>query len=311
VDQKDRQHDEEALRSALHPRALAALVGLKLRAEKVAAGVLAGRHLSRHKGESTDFVEHKSYSPGDEPRRIDWRVFGRSDRFLVRQQEAEKNLRLVLLVDFSASMSYASSELSKIDYACILAAALASLALRQGDVVGLVAVKEGQPLVIPPAGGEEHLRQLVGLLEHTTCSGGTQLAPAVEKAASFLGRAGLLVLFSDLFDSQPDWARALKLQAARGRQALVFHVLDRDEAEFPFEDPVEFESLEDERKLVVYPRELRRRYLREFGSWVAELRRDFSGPGLLYEKALCQEPPHQPLIRALSHKAPAQAKRGF
>jgi uncharacterized protein (DUF58 family) len=311
VNPKDRQNDEDVLRSCLHPRALAALAGLKLRAEKVAAGVLAGRHLSRSKGESTDFVEHQPYSPGDEPRRIDWRVFGRSDRFLVRQQEAEKNLRLVLLVDFSASMSYASGELSKIDYACILAAALASLALRQGDVVGLVAVKEGQPLLVPPAGGAEHLRELVGLLEHTACSGGTQLAPAVEKAASFLGRAGLLLLFSDLFDPQPAWARALKLQAAGGRQAMVFHVLDRDEAEFPFEDPAQFESLEDERKIVVYPRELRRHYLREFNSWMEELRREFSGPGLLYEKALCQEPPHQPLIRALSQKAPALAGRGL
>lgn len=289
-------------RRVLDPQLLADLEGLALRAERVAEGVLAGLHRSLHKGESVDFTELKPYSPGDDLRRLDWRVLGRSDRYLVRQFEAETNLRLMLAVDFSASMSYASGALSKADYASLLAAALASIALRQGDAVGLCLLGGEGPPLLPPAGGQEHLQELARLLEGRRPAGPTRLAEAVDICRPHLGRRGLLVLCSDLFDFASDWRGALKLLAASGNQLMVFQVLDREELEFPFEDPALFESLEDERQLLVHPRSLRPAYLRELHAWFDGLRRELEGPGTVFEQAACDEAPQLPIIRALARE---------
>ncbi|RME23319.1 MAG: DUF58 domain-containing protein [Deltaproteobacteria bacterium] len=256
-------------------------------------------HSSMRQGESIDFAEHKQYSPGDDIRHIDWRVFARSDRLTVKRFEAETNLKAMIIVDFSASMAYRSGAMSKADYAALLGATVANLLLRQQDQVGLVAGGERNATVVPPATGLEHLRNIVGVLERITCAGGTDLESMIARSIQYLGRRDMLVVVSDLFDDESDWLRALQIMAARGGQLLVLQVLDPDELEFPFEDPTLFESMETPDKLLVYPRQLRRLYLEQLERWLAEVRRRLAHPAARYRVVSTGEPPHVPLLSVL------------
>jgi uncharacterized protein (DUF58 family) len=286
--------------SPLDPEVLARLKGLKVQASRVVEGVLAGLHRSLRHGESVDFAEHKEYSPGDDLRHLDWRVLGRSDRYYVKKYEAETNLRAVLALDFSGSMAYASGPFSKAGYAALLAASLATLLLRQGDSVGLILQSGSNPTLIPPAGRPEHLTDLVQAIETTQPHGPTRLRQVARQYGEHAGRRGMLVMFSDLFDPDPDMLGSLKMLAARGHEVVIFHILDRDEIEFPFEEPVVFESMEDDRSLQVFPRQLRNAYLEEMRVFLDGTRRALAEGGLAYEQVRTDEPPHQPLIRQLS-----------
>jgi len=296
-------------RHPLDPEVLARVQGLALRASRVAEGVLAGLHRSARQGESVDFAEHKPYSPGDDLRHLDWRVLGRSDRLIVKRYETETNLRAMLAVDFSASMTYRSASLSKVDYGAILAATLASLLLRQGDAVGLHLL-QARPLVLPPVGSPEHLKNIVELLQHRQAAGPTRLVAAAESTLAHTGQHGLLVLISDLLEPEENWLAALRMLAARGVEVMVLQVLDRDEVDFPFEDPAIFESLEDDRRLAVYPQGLRQAYRREFGNWLLSLRRQLAVPGASYQLAVTDTPPHRPLIQALHQARLGLRQRG-
>lgn len=286
--------------SPLDPEVLARLKGLKVRVFRVVEGVLAGLHQSPRHGESVDFSEHKEYTPGDDPRRLDWKVLGRSDRYYIKKYDAEVNLRAMLAVDCSGSMSYASSRFSKAEYAGLLAASLATLLLRQGDSVGLILLSGSRPVDIPPGGRPDHINDLVDAIEAQRPQGPTHLNQATKKYVERAGRRGMLVLFSDLFDPDPQLLDGLKMVAARGHEVMVFHVLDPDEIEFPFEDPTRFESLEDDRSVLTFPRQLRNAYLEEMNRFLEGTRRALADGGLTYELARTDEPPHQPLIRRLS-----------
>jgi uncharacterized protein (DUF58 family) len=206
----------------------------------------------------------------------------------------------VLAVDGSGSMSYASSHFSKADYAGLLAASLATLLLRQGDAVGLILHSGSRPVDIPPGGRSDHIHDLVDAIEAQNAQGPTHLAEAARKYIERVGRRGMLVLFSDLFDPDPRLLDSLKMVAARGHEVMVFHVLDPDEIEFPFEDPTRFESLEDDRSILTFPRQLRSAYLEEMNRFLQSTRRALAEGGLTYELARTDEPPHQPLLRRLS-----------
>jgi uncharacterized protein (DUF58 family) len=286
--------------SPLDPAVLARLKGLKVRVFRVVEGVLAGLHHSARHGESVDFSEHKEYTPGDDPRHMDWKVLGRSDRYYIKKYDAEVNLRAVLAIDCSGSMSYRSSHFSKAEYAGLLAASLATLLLRQGDAVGLILLSGSRPADIPPGGRSDHISDLVDAIEAQTPRGPTHLGQVTRKYIERAGRRGMLVLFSDLFDPDPELQDSLKMVAARGHEVIVFHVLDPDEIDFPFEDPTRFESLEDDRSILTFPRQLRAAYLEEMDRFLEGTRRALAEGGLAYELARTDEPPHQPLIRQLS-----------
>jgi uncharacterized protein (DUF58 family) len=289
--------------SPLDPRVLAKLKGLKLQVARVVEGVLAGLHRSPRHGESVDFAEHKEYSPGDDPRRLDWRLLGRSDRYYVKKYEAEVNLKAMLALDLSASMGYGSGSFTKATYAALLLASLATILLRQGDAVGLSLQFGSRPIYIPPRGRPDHLNDIVGAIEAAHPMGPTRLREVASRYIESIGQRGMLVLFSDLFDPDPEMFASLKMLAARGHEVLVFHVLDGDEIDFPFEDPAVFESMEDERSLLVFPRQLRDAYTQEMSAFLDTTRRALSEGGLTYELARTDEPPHQPLIRQLSNRA--------
>ena len=285
--------------SPLDPDLLGRLRGLKVQMQQVVEGVLAGLHRSARTGVSIEFAEHKEYSPGDDPRHLDWRVLGRLDRYVVKKFEDETNLQALLAVDISGSMGYGSGRFTKAAYSSLMAVSLAALLLRQGDEAGLMlssAVGEG---FLPPQGRADQLHEMVNMLENVSPKGSTVLGKVAERFMEFSKRKSMLVLFSDLFDSDHRVLPGLKMLAARGHEVVVFHVLDPDELEFPFQDPTMFESMEDNRSLLVFPREVRRAYLEEMKKFLKNTSRELSDSGLSYELVRTDEPPHQPLLRFL------------
>jgi len=205
---------------------LAKLAGVKVRARTVMEGVLSGLHKSPHQGQSVEFSEHKEYAPGDELRHLDWKAFGKLDRYYIKRFEHETNLKATLVLDASGSMGYQSGPLSKLEVATTLAGALAYLLIRQQDAAGLSVVTREGFADVPPRAAAGHLHAVLGALESLQPRGGTDLFAAAELLAERVRRGGLVLVFSDLFDDQDDaLGRVLALRARRNDVAL-FHILD-------------------------------------------------------------------------------------
>ncbi len=283
--------------SPLDPQVLALLGGLSVQVDHVVEGVLAGLHRSHRFGENDDFAEHKPYTAGDDPRHIDWKVLGRLDRVVMKKFTAESDAQAVLALDCSGSMSYRSGAFSKTHYSAILAACLAKLFLRQGDGVGFLMGSEQPQSGLQPRRNPEHMVAVLDVLENMLVGGKTNINRIVERYLATIHRRGMLVLFSDLFDFETESLTGLKIAAARGHEVIVFHVLDRDEIEFPFEDPCVFHSMEDNGRLGILPREVRRAYLAEMHKFLDHTARCLVEAGVKYELAVTDEAPHKPLIR--------------
>ena len=183
--------------SYFDPLVLAKIANMSLRARHVVEGLLSGLHDSPYRGYSVEFAEHREYVPGDEIRHIDWKAYGKFDRYFIKEYEEETNLRAYLLVDASASMDYGSEGLSKFDYSCYLAASLAYLMLRQGDDVGLVTFGAQVQRYIPPRGGVQHMHALASHLEATHPQGETHLDQVLRELAGKLTRRGMIIIISE------------------------------------------------------------------------------------------------------------------
>lgn len=269
----------------LHPRDLAALGGLEFVARHVVEGFLAGLHRSPHRGFSVEFAEHRAYQPGDDLRYIDWRMYGRSDRYYIKQFEEETNLRAYLLVDASASMSWSSmpGELpTKLWYAKQLAACLALLLLRQGDAVGIVGFDEGVRTRIAPQGGRLQWATLLSGLEVLEADGRTAAASALRDIAGRLTRRGLVVLVSDLLVDPEETRLALRFLKHRGHEVLVFHLLDPGERELPGVRDARFVDPETGEELPVSVADLRSEYRAAVERAIDEWRRALVPLGIDY-----------------------------
>jgi uncharacterized protein (DUF58 family) len=261
-------------RSYFDPLVLAKIANMSLRARHVVEGLLSGLHDSPYRGYSVEFAEHREYTPGDEIRHIDWKAYGKFDRYFIKEYEEETNLRAYLLVDASASMDYGSEGLSKFDYSCYLAASLAYLMLHQGDDVGLVMFNTQVQRYIPPRGGIQHLHALASHLEATRPQGETHLDQVLRELAGKLTRRGMIVVISDLFDAPEVIMRALRYFRHHRNEVIVFHVLDKNELEFPFQRLTVFEDIEDTAVRVLSdPRTIRAAYLQQMEAFLAEYRR--------------------------------------
>jgi uncharacterized protein (DUF58 family) len=262
-------------RRLLDPEVIARLATLKLRVRAIVEGVLTGLHKSPHHGQSVEFAEHKEYAPGDDVRRIDWKAYGKFDKYYVKQFEQETNLRAWLVVDASGSMGSRGDprRMTKLEYASALAASLAYLLVRQGDAAGLVAVNDGVLRSIAPRAAASHLPALVDALEALPAAGETRLAAAAEHVLEQAPRRSTVVVFSDLFDRDEQVLKHLALLRRRRHEVTLFHVLDPAEVDFPFEDPTLFVSMEDARQVEAHGRHVRRGYLAIFGRWLADVRR--------------------------------------
>jgi uncharacterized protein (DUF58 family) len=256
----------------LDPVALSRLSNLELRARSVVEGALSGLHRSAHHGSSVEFAEHKEYAAGDEIKHIDWKAYGKFDKYYVKRFEEETELRAYLLLDCSASMDYRGSGVSKLDYARMLAASLAYLLLRQQDQVGMIAFGERLRGYLPPRARSGHLNDLLTALDGVEAKGRTDLPRALAYLSEVVQRRSLIVLFSDLLGSDDSVRHLLRGLRARKHDVVVFHLLDRDELTLPFEGTTIFESMEDDRKLLADPGAVRKAYLKELDRFVDEYR---------------------------------------
>jgi uncharacterized protein (DUF58 family) len=281
---------------------LSRLAGVKLRARAVVEGVLSGLHKSPHQGQSVEFAEHKEYAPGDELRHLDWKAFGKFDRYYVKRYEHETNLRAVMAVDGSGSMAYGSGPLSKLDIARTLAGALSYLLVRQQDATGLTLFAGGEIHDVPPRANASHLNVVLEALDDVGAYGGTDLAAAADHLAEKLPRRSLVCVFSDFFDERQDALRRLLALKARRHDLAIFHLVDPFELSFPFEDPTLFLSMEDDRTLEVNPREIRESYLEEFGRFLEETRQTCMAADCDYERVRCDEPLDGVLLRFLARR---------
>lgn len=272
---------EPAGTSFLDPRVLATIGNLELLARTVVDGFLHGLHRSARLGLSMEFAEHRPYMPGDDIRRIDWRVYGRTDRYYLKTYEAETNATVSILLDVSASMTWTSGGVSKLDYGRFLAASLAWFSARQRDRVGLVLFDETIRTHVPPS--TRHLRAILHAIEQLTPGTGGNLAAPLTQVAERLGRRGLVVLISDFYEEPARVRDAVGLLRATGADVLAFHLLDPAEVSFPFETAATFEDLESGERLPVVPEDLRARYrelvrdhLEQLGQTMAASRVDYA-----------------------------------
>src|SRR5436190_5104908 len=258
----------------LEPQTLAKLHGLELRARKIVEGYVAGLHRSPYRGFSNEFAEHREYAPGDDLRYVDWKVFGKTDRFYLKQFEEETNLVCYLLLDVSESMQYQGpgAPLSKLAYAQCAAAALAYLVLHQRDAVGLVTFDQEVRQLIRPSSNPTQLKQLLRVMEETTAARKTRTGPIFHDLAERLGRRGVVVILSDLFDDVEPMLAGLKHLRHRRHDVIVLHVLDPAEIDFPFQQVTMFKGLEALGEVITEPRSLQAAYRREIQSFVKRIR---------------------------------------
>ena len=265
----------EANRKYLDPRMLAKLEGLELRAKRVIEGYVAGLHRSPFQGFSVEFAEHREYAPGDDLRHLDWKVFGRTDKYYLKQYEEETNLITYLLLDTSESMRYKSdaASLSKLEYAKCVAASLAYLVLRQRDSVGMVAFDDQVRSVIRQSSNPSHIQQLLHVMEQASGGRKTNTGPIFHDLAERLKKRGIVIILSDLFDDVDHMMTGLKHLRHRRHEVILFHILDPAELDFPFRQNSKFVGLEELPEVVTDPRSLRKAYLEEFGKFVKSVQR--------------------------------------
>jgi len=266
--------------SLLDPAVLNKFSNLELIARQVVEGFISGRHKSPYKGFSVEFAQHREYTPGDEIRHIDWRSFGNTDRYYVKEYEVETNLRAQILVDASGSMRYGhrradgAEGISKFTYGCYLAAALSYMLLHQQDAVGLVTFDTRVRRYIPPRAAASHLRIICGELRRTEPGSETELAVVFHDLAERLKRGGMVVIISDLFFDLKPLLNALQHFRHRHHEVLLFQVLDPDELSFPFRSWSEFRDLEiTSQRMRMDPQRVREGYLAALRTFLDDLKR--------------------------------------
>ncbi len=236
-------------------------------------GTVSGHHKSPHRGSSVEFAEYRNYVPGDDIRRLDWRVFGRTDRFFMKEFEADTNLRCYFLVDASGSMGFSGKHGSKLDYARRIAASLSYLLIQQGDAAGLTCATAAKSVEVPAKRTPSHLQLILETLEAIQPAGETRLVPALHDMAEKVRRRALVVVLSDFFCELPPLVDALQHLRFQKHDIAVFQLLDRMETEFQFDRPVRFQDMESAFNMVTEPPVVREQYLREFNAHNDALRR--------------------------------------
>jgi len=290
----------------LHPETIKRIARLDLRARHVVEGFLAGMHRSPYFGQSVEFLQHRQYTWGDDLRYVDWKVWAKQDRFYVKQFEEDTNLRSTLLVDVSGSMRYGSGAMDKYEYACTLAVSLAYLVLRQQDAVGCVSFDEAARMSVPQRTKRNHLDSVIKALQISEPRNKTELAPILRHAAESYPRRGMMVLISDLLADREGLFEGLRLLRRRGHDVIVFHVLDDDELDFPFNGPTRFEGLELPLHLACNPRALREGYLAALAAYLEEVRRGCAGQNVDYALLRTSQPLGAALAAYLNHRLATQ-----
>jgi len=258
--------------SPIDPEIISRVHKIDLRARLVVEGYVSGLHKSPYKGFSVEFAEHREYVPGDDLRYLDWKVFGKSDRYYVKQYEEETNLVCQALLDVSESMDFSTGDVLKKDYALTLAAAISYLVIKQHDAVGMVTFDDAVREVLQPGSSEGQLRRVFTLLEECETGGETSIGKVLAGVAERVRKRGLVVLISDLVGPVDEVLAGLRRLRSRGHDIIVMHVLDPAELTFPFERLTLFEGLEAYPDLLADPKALREAYMSGVDECMRKLR---------------------------------------
>ena len=262
-------------RQYLQPLVVSKLANMELRARLVVEGFITGLHKSPYHGFSVEFAEHRQYLPGDEIRHIDWKVYGRTDRYYIKQYEEETNLKSYLVLDASRSMEYASpGNITKLQYASYLVAALSYMMLKQQDAVGLTVFDEQIRAYFPPHATRAYLRQILLSLEKLRAGEKTRAGMSLHQVADRIRRRGLVIVVSDLLDRPDEVLAALKHFRHKKNEVIVMHVLDPRERSFAFESDAIFKDMETSERLMTQPWQIRKTYQREMASFLERYKRE-------------------------------------
>lgn len=266
----------------LDPAVIARLGTMELRAKTIVEGFISGLHRSPFRGFSVEFAEYRQYLPGDDLSTIDWKVYARSDRYYVKKYEEDTNLDCHVMLDVSASMTYRSGAVSKLDYGSYLTAALAYLMHRQRDAVGFVAFDEQIVERLPARTRPGHLKSVLLALSRLEAGTRSDVSKPLHQLAEALSRRSMVIVISDLLDEPEPVISGLKHLRFQGMDVIVFHVLDRAELTFPFERPARFKDMETDAELLAAPHAVRKEYLRRLDEMVALYARELRGAGIDY-----------------------------
>ncbi len=256
----------------LQPEIISRLANMELRARTVVEGFITGLHKSPYHGFSVEFAEHRPYMPGDEIRRIDWKVYGKTDRFYVKQYEDETNLKAYILLDVSGSMGYGSHEVNNLQYGSYLSASLAYLMMLQRDAVGLALFDTGIRSYLPPRSVKTYLNRLLTELEGANPGGLTQVSEVLHVLAERIKRRGLIIVISDLLDEPERILSSLKHFRHRGHEVIIFHVMDPMEINFNFDREAALRDLETGEQMETQTWHIRREYQRQIGDFINRYR---------------------------------------
>ncbi len=271
--EKSTNYTDDSRKKFLDPKKVGKLSNLKLVAKLVVEGFISGLHRSPYRGFSVEFAEHREYCRGDDPRTIDWKVWGRTDKFYIKEYEEETNLKACIVLDSSASMLLGSQDMTKLDYARNVAAALSYLMIRQLDSVGLAVGDATLRRYIPPRCNASHLTVLlkemakVPYLKDKDQGEGTAISSILHTLAERMKRRGLIIVLSDLWEEPAEIIRGLHHLRFKGHEVIVFHILDEEEWEFPFTGAVTFVDAESGEELPIDATLLRKEYLRLAAEW--------------------------------------------
>lgn len=266
----------------LDPELLQKLGDLELIAREVVEGLRAGSHRSPLKGFSTEFAHHRQYAPGDAIRDLDWRVYGRTERYYTKLYEAETNFDCHILMDASSSMTYGSGKVSKLEYSKYLAAALSYLILNQRDSVGLSVFDSEMRAHLPPRSALSIILEIEKILKEITPTPKTSIAEQLNNIALQIKRRSFVILISDLFSDVGDIMRGLQRLRYGGHNVIVFHTFDPHELKFPFKGTWQFDGLEGEEELITQPERIREDYLTNLNAYLEELQSGCIGSGVDY-----------------------------
>jgi uncharacterized protein (DUF58 family) len=273
------------------PDVIARIADLTLRSRRLVEGAISGQHRSPFHGFNIEFAEYREYTPGDDLRRLDWRVFARSDRHYIKQYEEESNVRVTFVVDASASMNYrGSAPLSKFDYGATMVVALAMLLVRQQDPVGLVLFDESATTILPPTAKQAQIIVMSNLLENCTPSRKTELGELLGSLSEQVRRRNMIVVVSDLFTNLDTFYDGLNRLRFLGHEVMIMQILDRDEIELPFDGPTIFHDIEGEEELFAEPWAFRRSYQQAMNDFLTTVKRECGNRGYDHVRFLTDEP---------------------
>lgn len=282
----------------IDPAVLSRIGNLELIAKTVVDGLINGTHRSPFFGASVDFAEHRGYVAGDDIRRVDWRLFARTDRYYIKEYEADSNANFSVLLDVSRSMGFGSSGMTKLEYGKILAGCLTYLVHRQRDRVGLVAFDQEIVEHVPPSA--KHLDTVLHVLDRLQPARPGSLREPLHRMAEHFARKGMLVVISDLYEEPDAIVEAVGPLRSRGSEVIVFHLLDPAELEFPFQDASAFEDLETGEQIPVVPEALREEYRRMIRAHVDAIAERCKGARIDYTMLETSQPLDHALFRYLS-----------